>query len=135
MPISKEFCEPCCPGYGVCFEAEPSEVSCQSLREAVHGVYKPREVSLTNSTRLGKSLWSLSGMPYTPSSAALLLSLSSAYHPLTSILKRRGGTVKEVKLELTFSRYEVYEEKIREVYRPKCLPTFTTAAREYVRLI
>jgi hypothetical protein len=26
------------------------------------------DVSLTNSTRLGKSLWSLSGMPYTPSS-------------------------------------------------------------------
>jgi hypothetical protein len=53
----------------------------------------------------------------------------------TSILKRRGGAVKEVKLELTFSRYEVYEEKIREVYRPKCLLTFTTAARECVRPI
>jgi hypothetical protein len=39
------------------------------------------------------------------------------------------------KLELKFSRYEVYEDKIREVYRPKGLWAFTTAAREYVRLI
>jgi hypothetical protein len=43
--------------------------------------------------------------------------------------------VKEVKLELEFSRYETYEDKIREVYRPKGLLAFTTAAREYVRLI
>jgi hypothetical protein len=47
----------------------------------------------------------------------------------------RGGAVKEVKLELAFSRYEVYEEKIREVYRPKGLLAFTTATREYVRLL
>jgi hypothetical protein len=47
----------------------------------------------------------------------------------------RGGAVREVKLELTFSRYEVYEEKIREVYRPKGLLAFTTATREYVRLL
>jgi len=45
----------------------------------------------------------------------------------------RNGAVKEVKLELEFSRYEVYEERIREVYRPKGLLAFTTAAREYVR--
>ena len=43
--------------------------------------------------------------------------------------------MKEVKLELTFSRYEVYEEKMREVYRPKGLLAFTLAAREYVRLL
>jgi hypothetical protein len=43
--------------------------------------------------------------------------------------------VKEVKLELAFSRYEVYEERIREVYRPKGLLAFTTAAKEYVRLL
>jgi len=30
----------------------------------------------------------------------------------------RDGAVKEAKLELAFSRYETYEEKIREVYRP-----------------
>jgi hypothetical protein len=47
----------------------------------------------------------------------------------------QNGAVKETKLELKFSRYETYEEKIREVYRPKGLLAFTTAAREYVRLI
>jgi hypothetical protein len=48
----------------------------------------------------------------------------------------RDGAVKEVRLELVFSRYETYGEKIREVYRPKGLLAFTTtAAREYVRLI
>jgi hypothetical protein len=29
----------------------------------------------------------------------------------------------------------VYEEKIREVYRPKGLLAFATAAREYVRML
>ncbi len=47
----------------------------------------------------------------------------------------RDGAAKEVRLELVFSRYEVYEGKTREVYRPKGLLAFTTAAREYVRLI
>jgi hypothetical protein len=47
----------------------------------------------------------------------------------------RDDAAKEVKLELEFKRYETYEEKIREVYRPKGLLAFTTAAREYVRLI
>jgi hypothetical protein len=47
----------------------------------------------------------------------------------------RDGAVREVRLELEFSRYETYEEKIREVYRPKGLLAFTTAAREYVRLL
>ncbi len=47
----------------------------------------------------------------------------------------KDGAVREVKLELEFKRYEVYEDKIREVYRPKGLLAFTTAAREYVRLI
>jgi len=47
----------------------------------------------------------------------------------------QNGVVKETKLELAFSRYEVYEERIREVYRPKGLLAFTTAAREYVRLL
>ncbi len=46
----------------------------------------------------------------------------------------QNGAVKEVKLELEFKRYEVYEDKMREVYRPKGLLAFTTAAREYVRL-
>jgi len=47
----------------------------------------------------------------------------------------RDGSARETRLELTFSRYEVYEEKIREVYRPKGLLAYTTTAREYVRLI
>jgi hypothetical protein len=47
----------------------------------------------------------------------------------------RDGAVREVRLELAFKRYEVYEEKMREVYRPKGLLAFTTAAREYVRLL
>jgi hypothetical protein len=45
----------------------------------------------------------------------------------------RDGAVKELKLELEFKRYEVYEEKIREVHRPKGLLAYTTAAREYVK--
>ena len=47
----------------------------------------------------------------------------------------RDGAAREVKLELVFSRYEVYEEKMREVYRPKGLLAFTTAARDYVRIL
>jgi hypothetical protein len=47
----------------------------------------------------------------------------------------RDGTVKEVKLELEFSRYETYGDKMREVYRPKGLLAFTTVAREYVRIL
>jgi hypothetical protein len=47
----------------------------------------------------------------------------------------RGGAVKEVKLELEFRRYEVYEDKIRGVYRPKGLLAFSTAAREYVKIL
>ncbi len=45
----------------------------------------------------------------------------------------RDGSAKETKLVLVFSRYESYEDKIREVYRPKGLLAFTTTAREYVR--
>jgi len=43
--------------------------------------------------------------------------------------------VKEMRLETEFSRYEVYEDKIREVHRPKGLLAFTAAARDYVKLI
>jgi hypothetical protein len=39
----------------------------------------------------------------------------------------RDGAVREVKLELEFKRYEIYEDKIREVYRPKRLLAFTAA--------
>ena len=47
----------------------------------------------------------------------------------------RNGTLREVKLELEFKRYETYEDKIREVYRPKGLLAFTEAAREYVKIL
>jgi len=47
----------------------------------------------------------------------------------------QNGAVKEVRLELEFKQYEVYEEKIREVHRPKGLLAFTGAAREYVRML
>ena len=47
----------------------------------------------------------------------------------------RDGAVRETRLELAFSRYETYEEKIREVYRPKGLLAFTTAAREYAKAL
>ena len=62
------------------------------------------------------------------SEACLSLAASKAYCA-------QNGAVKEVKLELEFKRYETYEEKIREVYRPKGLLAFTTAAREYVRIL
>jgi hypothetical protein len=47
----------------------------------------------------------------------------------------RNGTVREVKLELEFKRYETYEGEMREVYRPKGRAAFTTAAREHVRIL
>jgi len=47
----------------------------------------------------------------------------------------QNGAAKEVRLDLAFSRYEIYEDKLREVYRPKGLLAFTTAAREYVRML
>ena len=47
----------------------------------------------------------------------------------------RNGAVRETKLELEFKRYEVYEEKIREVYRPKGLLAYAAAAKEYVRIL
>jgi hypothetical protein len=47
----------------------------------------------------------------------------------------QNGAVKEIRLELEFKRYETYEDKIREVYKPKGLLAFTTAAREYVKIL
>ncbi len=47
----------------------------------------------------------------------------------------RNGAMKEVKLELDFVRYEVYEDKIRGVYRPKGLLAFSAAAKEYIRIL
>jgi hypothetical protein len=47
----------------------------------------------------------------------------------------QNGSVREVRLELEFKQYEVYEDKMREVYRPKGLLAFAAAAREYVRIL
>ena len=47
----------------------------------------------------------------------------------------QDGTVREVKLELVFSRYETYEDKIREVYHPKGLLAFAAATKEYVKML
>ncbi|MFZ8806836.1 MAG: hypothetical protein ACO2PN_01865 [Pyrobaculum sp.] len=62
------------------------------------------------------------------SEACLSLNPPKAY-------RAQDGAVKETKLELEFKRYEVYEDKTREVYRPKGLLAHATAAREYVRLL
>jgi hypothetical protein len=62
------------------------------------------------------------------SEACISLSQSKAYCG-------QNGAAREVKLELEFKRYEVYEEEIGEVYRPKGLLAYTTAAREYVRIL
>ncbi len=47
----------------------------------------------------------------------------------------RDGAARETKLELAFNRYETYEDKIREVYRPKGLLAFAAAAKKYVRIL
>jgi hypothetical protein len=47
----------------------------------------------------------------------------------------RNKAVKEVRLQLEFKRYETYEDKTREVHRPKGLLAYTTTAREYVRIL
>ena len=43
--------------------------------------------------------------------------------------------MKETRLELEFKRYETYEDRIREIYRPKGLLAYAMAAKEYVRQI
>jgi hypothetical protein len=60
--------------------------------------------------------------------ACLSLAASKAYCA-------QDGAVRAVKLELEFKRYETYEDKTREVYRPKGLLAYAAAAREYVRLL
>jgi hypothetical protein len=47
----------------------------------------------------------------------------------------QNGAVREVRLEMAFSWYETYEDKMREVYRPKGSLAFAAAAREYVRIL
>ena len=47
----------------------------------------------------------------------------------------QNGAVGEARLELEFSRHEVSERRMREVYRPKGLLAFTAKAKEYVRIL
>ncbi len=62
---------------------------------------------------------------------------SEAYLSLNppKVFCTRDGSVKEIRLEQEFKRYETYEDKIREVYRPKGLLAFAAAAREYVKIL
>jgi len=62
------------------------------------------------------------------SEACISLTSSKAYCA-------QNGSAREVRLELEFKRYETYEDKTREVYRPKGLLAYATAAREYVRVL
>jgi phage protein U len=41
----------------------------------------------------------------------------------------QNGAAREVRLELEFSRYETYEDRTREVYRPKGLLAFAAAVK------
>ncbi len=47
----------------------------------------------------------------------------------------RDGAVREARLELVFSRFEPYEDKLREVYRLKGLLAYAASAKEYVRIL
>jgi hypothetical protein len=51
------------------------------------------------------------------------------------LFSAQNGAVREARIELAFARLEPHEGALREVYRPKGLLAYTTAAREYVRLI
>ncbi len=62
------------------------------------------------------------------SEACFSLTLSKTYCA-------RDGLARETRLELAFSRYETYEDKTREAYRPKGLLAFAAAAKEYVRML
>jgi hypothetical protein len=62
------------------------------------------------------------------SEACISLSQSKAYCG-------QNGAAREMRLELEFKRYETYVEQIREVYRPKGLLAFSTAAGDYVRTL
>ncbi len=46
-----------------------------------------------------------------------------------------NGAVREARLELLFSRFETYEDKLREVYRLKRLLAYAASAKEYVRIL
>jgi hypothetical protein len=47
----------------------------------------------------------------------------------------QNGAVRETRLELLFSRFEPYENKLREVYRLKGLLAYAASAKEYMRIL
>jgi len=47
----------------------------------------------------------------------------------------QNGAVRGARLELVFSRFEPYEDKLREVYRLKGLLVYAASAKEYVRIL
>jgi hypothetical protein len=47
----------------------------------------------------------------------------------------QNGAVRETRLEPLFSRFEPYEDKLREVYRLKGLLAYAASAKEYVRIL
>jgi hypothetical protein len=48
---------------------------------------------------------------------------------------RGTAWVREARLELVFSRVDVYEDKMREVYHLMGLLAYAAAAKEYVRML
>jgi hypothetical protein len=61
------------------------------------------------------------------------LTLNPMNQPKTFCM--RDGAVKEVKLELDLVRYEVYEDRLRRLYRPKGLLGFSKASKEYIEIL
>jgi hypothetical protein len=59
----------------------------------------------------------------------------SASASSTQAFCAQNGVAREVRPELAFSRYEIYEGKVREVHRPKGLLAYAAAAREYVMML
>jgi hypothetical protein len=73
--------------------------------------------------------------PYTVNAFVAKDGSESCLQLSTRVFCLRDGKAREVKLELEFKRYEEYEGKMREVYRPKGLLAFAVSAKEYVEIL
>ncbi len=73
--------------------------------------------------------------PYTINAYVAKDGSEACFELSTRMFCAQNGAVREVKLELEFRRYEEYEGKMREVYRPKGLLAFAAGAREYVEIL
>jgi len=47
----------------------------------------------------------------------------------------QNGAARETRLELVFSRFEPYEDKLRKIYRLKGQLAYAASAKEYVRIL